>query len=129
MNTATGAITFSVSVGDPGTFSWLLTFPNGTFGAFASRSAKCKKGFIKLQGKCRPARITFAKGQRAVPGAGSLKIKITPGRSALKALKNALKQRKGVPVTAAFTFQSARGGSPVSHTETVTVKLKAKLKK
>jgi hypothetical protein len=42
----------------------------------------------------------------------------------LKALKNALKQRKGVPVAATFTFKSSRGGSAVSHTQSLTVKLK-----
>jgi hypothetical protein len=44
----------------------------------------------------------------------------------LKALKNALKQKKGLPVTITLTFQSARGGSPVSHTRVLTVKLRKK---
>jgi hypothetical protein len=60
----------------------------------------------------------------ATPGKVTFKLK--PSASALKALKNALKQKKGLVVTATFTFQSARGASAVSHTQTLTVKLKKK---
>jgi hypothetical protein len=49
-----------------------------------------------------------------------------PTASAWKALRNALKRRQGVPVVAALTFQSARGGSPVTHTQRLSVKLKRK---
>jgi len=51
-------------------------------------------------------------------------FKLRPSPSALKALKNALKQKKGLLVTASFTFQSSLGGNPVSRTQTITVKLK-----
>jgi PKD repeat protein len=122
----TGAITFSESVSDPGTFSWLLTFQNGKFGAFASGSPKCKAGFIKLSGKCRPAKIMFAKGSKTVTAAGTVIFTLKPSAAALKALKNALKQGKGLPVTATLRFQSALGGSPVSHTQSLMVKLKKK---
>jgi hypothetical protein len=40
------------------------------------------------------------------------------------ALKNALKGRKGLPVTITLTFQSSLGGAPVSHTQSVTLKLR-----
>jgi hypothetical protein len=49
---------------------------------------------------------------------------VKPTRAALTALKNALRRNSGLPVTIRLTFQSARGGSPVSHTQLVTVKLK-----
>jgi hypothetical protein len=123
-NQKTGELTFTQTVGDPGTFSWLLTFQNGKFGVFAASSHKCKAGLVRLGGKCRSAKIVFARGSRAVAAPGLVTFRLKPSASALKALKNALKQKKGLPVTATFTFQSARGGSPVSRTRTITVKLK-----
>ncbi len=122
----TGAITFTESVGNPGTFRWLLTFQNGRFGVFAASISKCRKGFVRLSGRCRPSRIVFAKGSMLVAGPGVVRFTLKPSRSALKALKNALQKRKGIPVVATFTFQSSRGGSPVSHTQVLTVKLKKK---
>jgi hypothetical protein len=122
-NAATGAITLRAAFSDPGTLSWAATFANGKFGAFAS-SAKCKKGQLRLRGRCLPAMIAFAKGSRALAAAGSVTITLKPSPSALKALKAALKQRKGVPVSIVLSFQSSRGGAPVSHAQTVTVKLK-----
>jgi hypothetical protein len=102
--------------------SWLATFQNGKFGAFAS--SRCKKLLIRLGAKCRPAKITFAHGSRAVGAAGGVTITLKPSASGLKALKNALRHKKGLPVTVSFTFQSSLGGSPFSHSQTVTVKLK-----
>jgi PKD repeat protein len=126
LNQKTGAIKFTESFAEPGTFSWLVTFPNGKFGAFASSNTKCKAGFIKLSGKCRPAKIVFAKGTKTVTAAGTVIFTLKPSASALKALKNALKQGKGLPVTATLRFQSSLGGSPVSHTQSLMVKLKKK---
>jgi len=123
VNPTTGAITFTVSVGDRGTFSWLLTFQNGKFGVFAATNTKCKKRFVKLNGRCRPAKIVFAKGSRIVATAGIVSFTIKPSASGLKALRNASRRKKGLPVTATFTFQSSRGGSPVSHTHSLTLKL------
>jgi PKD repeat protein len=123
-NAKTGAITFTGSVSDPGTFSWLLTFQNGKFGVFAASTSKCRKGFVRLNGKCRPARIVFAKGSKLVVAAGAVSFMVKPTSSALKALKNALKRKKGLPVSATFTFRSSRGGGAVSHTQSLTVKLK-----
>jgi hypothetical protein len=123
-NQTTGEITVVETVSDPGTFSWLLTFQNGKFGVFAASTHKCKAGQIRIGGKCRPSKIVFAKGSRVLAAPGTVTFKIKPSASALKALKNALKQKKGLTVTATFRFQSAGGGIPVSHTQTMTVKLK-----
>jgi hypothetical protein len=120
----TGAITFVESVGDPGTFSWLITFPNGKFGAFAARKAKCNKGQVKLGGKCHPSAIVFGKGSQTVVAPGTVTFTVKPSASGSKALRHALKQKQGLPVTATFTFQSSRGGGPVSHTRSFDVKLK-----
>ena len=119
---ATGKVTFVESITNSGRFSWLLTFQNGKFGVFAS-SSKCRSGFVRLAGKCRPSKVVFARGTASV-AAGVVLFKLRPSPSALKALKNALKQKKGLLVTASFTFQSSLGGNPVSRTQTITVKLK-----
>jgi PKD repeat protein len=123
-NPKTGAITVTVGVGDPGTLTWLATFQNGKFGVFAASAAKCRKGLVRLGGKCRPAKIVFAKGHVSVAGAGKVTVVLKPSASALKALRNALKKKKSVPVSVLLSFQSSRGGSPVSHNVLVTVKLK-----
>jgi PKD repeat protein len=125
-NQTNGAITFTESVGDPGTFSWLLTFQNGKFGVFAASTSKCKRGYVRLNGRCRPSKIVYAKGSKTFLSGGVVTFTIKPTRSALTALKNALKRRKGLPVTIKLTFQSSRGGSPVSQSRTLTVKLKKK---
>lgn len=119
----TGALTFTASVADPGTFSWLATFQNGKFGVFAS-SSRCKRGLIRLTGRCRPAKIVFAKGSKVVARAGTVSFTLKPSASAARALKNALRKGKGLPVSVTLSFQSSRGGSPASHVQTLTVKLK-----
>ena len=126
VNAKTGVITFQLSAGDPGTFSWLLTFQNGKFGVFAAKNTRCKATQVKLKGKCRPSAIVFAKGSQTVAAPGTVTFTVKPSAAAMKALRNALKQKKGLPVTMTLTFQSARGGRPVSHTQSLTVKLKKK---
>jgi hypothetical protein len=128
VNQKTGAITFTMSVGDPGTFGWLLTFQNGKFGVFASRKTKCKAGLVTLKGKCRPAKVVFGKGSQAVVSAGAVSFNVKPSASALRALRNALKRKQGLPVTVTLTFQSSRGGSPVSHIQSIIVKVKSRKK-
>lgn len=126
VNPATGAIAFTASVSDPGAFSWLLAFQNGKFGAFASTAstkAKCKAGFVVLTGKCRPAKILYARGGQTFAAAGTVKFTVKLSASAKKALANALKKGRGLPVTAILTFQSSLGGAPVSHTRPIVVKL------
>jgi hypothetical protein len=120
----TGAITFKASVSDAGTFSWLLSFPNGMFGAFPASRQKCDTGQIKLGRECRAAKILFGKGSMRVGAAGIVSFTIKPSSSALKALEHALKKGKGLPVTAALTFQSSLGGSPASHTQSITDRLR-----
>ena len=119
----TGAITLTESVANPGTFRWLAAFQNGKFGAFASAS-RCKAGRIRLAGKCRLAKIVFAKGSKTVVGAGKVSFTLKPSPSAVKALKNALRKGRGVPVSITLTFQSSLGGSPVTRVLSLTVKLK-----
>jgi hypothetical protein len=124
VDASTGSITFNEWIENAGTLSWVLVFPNGKFGVFAAKNAKCRAGLIRLTGKCRPAKILFAKGRVAAYARGAVSFSANPTASAMKALKNALKRKKGLPVTATLTFQSSPGGVPVSHTQTLTMKLR-----
>jgi hypothetical protein len=112
------------ALSDPGRFSWLLTFRNGRFGVFSARVEKCKKGQVKLTGRCRPSLIVFAAGSRTVSGAGSVSVTVKPTASGLSALENALRHKQGLPLTVTLTFQSSLGGGPVSHTQSLTARLK-----
>ncbi len=125
----TGAIVFKVSVSDPGTFSWLLTFPNSKFGAFSVSKAKCNTGQVRLKGKCFQAKVVFAGGGTTVAAAGTMSFVIKPRVSARSALEAALKQDRGLSVTATLTFQSSLGGLPVSQTRSIVVALKQTSKK
>jgi Bacterial Ig-like domain (group 3) len=123
VNTVTGAISYTFVVTDPGTFSWLFTYQNGIFGVItAKHSKKCKKGLVRLKGKCRSSTSVFGRGTKSVLP-GTVTITIKPSGSATKALQQALKHKKGLTVSGTLTFQSARGGLPVSHPQTLVDKL------
>lgn len=96
VNRKTGALTFMQPTNGPGTLSWTLTFPNGTYGAFTARKHRpaCKSGQVKLAGKCRPAKMHSAIGSESVTAAGNASFTANPSRSATKALKAALKRPK-----------------------------------
>lgn len=126
VNPSTGAITFVLSVENAGTLSWLVTFRNGKFGVFAASAAKCRKGFLRLSGRCRPSRIAFAKGSKTIATPGTVSVTFKPSASALKALRFVLRHRRGLPVIAKLTFQSLLGGSPMSRTQSLTVRFKKK---
>ena len=124
VNSKTGAITFTASVSNPGTFTWLITFQNGKFGAFTASKARCETGRLAVDGKCRLAKIAFGEAHMSVDTAGAVSFTVAPSASARQALENALKHGRGLPVTAILTFQSALGGLPVSHTQSIAVTLK-----
>jgi len=125
-NASTGAITVHVSIANPGTLSWLATFANGRFGVFSARTSNCRRGYVRLAGRCRPARIVYAKGSAKASAAGTLTITFKPSASGRRALANAARRHTGVVVTLRLTFQSALGGAPRSSTVSLTVKLKKK---
>jgi hypothetical protein len=126
INAKTGVLTFTTSVADPGTFSWILTFQNGRFGVFAASRSNCKRGQVQLNGKCRSWAIVFGRGRAIVTSPGTVTFTVKPSTSGLKALRNALKQKKGLPVTVTLTFQSSHGAGPTSHTQSLNIRLKKK---
>jgi trimeric autotransporter adhesin len=125
VNKATGAITFTETVSDPGVLHWVLTFQNGKFGVFNAKKhkkTKCKKGKIKLSGKCRSATVVYAQGSVAVTSGGTKTFTVKPNAAGSKALKRALSHHKTLTLTATLSFQSNHGGSPVVHVQTISFK-------
>jgi PKD repeat protein len=119
-----GEIVFSPSLTGAGRLSWLLTFPDGTYGVFAAHAAHCRPGYARVKGRCRRARVVYARGSRAVAAAGKPVIAIAPTRAGLKALRAAAKRHRALRVTATLTFRPALGGLPVTVTRTLAVKLR-----
>jgi PKD domain/Phosphate-induced protein 1 conserved region len=119
VNQKNGVVTLTTSVLDPGRLNFRATFPNGRFGAFAS--SVCRKPRIRLAGRCLPATIVYASGSKALV-AGRVRVTLRPRASALKALRRALRQRRGVPVTLVLTFQSAHGGVAFSRSQSLIVR-------
>jgi hypothetical protein len=124
VNTRTGAITFPVSIADPGAVSWLLTFRNGGSGVPSASGTRCRRGQVKLNGQCRPVEIVFGKGSTEIATARVMSFTVRPSRSARTALANARENGRGLTVLAVLTFRPSLGGSPVSNTSRITLKLK-----
>jgi hypothetical protein len=57
-----------------------------------------------------------------VTRAGSVTFTVRPTFAGVKALRNAFKKHKGLPVTANVTFQSARGGPAATRIQSLIVK-------
>ncbi|HWX74393.1 MAG TPA: PKD domain-containing protein [Solirubrobacteraceae bacterium] len=124
IDSSTGVVTFEVPLFAPGRFSWLLTFQNGRFGVFAARNSRCKAGSVRLNGRCLPTRVVFARGSELVSSPGTARFTIKPTAAAMKALRRALRARKGVPVTAALAFRPTGGATTVTRIVSFVVKLK-----
>jgi hypothetical protein len=124
LSLANYSITFVEAVSDPGTFNWVLTFENGKFGVYgaSTKARKCKSGWLKLGGSCRPARVLFGRGHATVTAAGSVTFTVRPSKAGVAALRKAFKLAKGLPVTAHVTYQSSHGGSPVARVQSLIVK-------
>jgi hypothetical protein len=105
---ANGTITITFVPTQGGTAVVVVTVPTATI----ARQAKCKKGLVRIGGKCRPPTTvsgrTTAKGVAGVP----LKVTVKPS-SKVKAL---LGKGKTVVLTATLTYTSALGGKPTVQT-------------
>jgi len=119
-------ITFVPTQGGTGTLE--VTVPTGTIArreaiAAKKKAKKCKKGQVKIKGKCRPA--TTVSGKLSATGVAGVPLTLTvkPSSKVTKALKNG----KNVTLTAKLTYKSALGGTPT--VETFTEKIKGKKKK
>jgi hypothetical protein len=120
-------ITLEESLDQPGTLTWVLTFPNGPFGAYAasanSAGKKCRPGLIRLAHRCLPRRVIFGEGQKTFASSGVVAITIKPTRAAKRAFKNAKRKHRDIKLTATITFQPSSGGAPVTHAQVLTIRL------
>ncbi len=112
-----GTITITYVPSDPGQGTLSVTVPTASV-AKKSKAKKCKKGYIKLKGKCLPRTSVLG----AVSGAGTpgvpLTLTVKPNAKALKALKKG----RSLHVVATLTYQSAKGGAPSVHVYHLTLK-------
>lgn len=120
VNHKTGAVTFTAISTGPGTVRWLLTFPNGKFGVFSARAAKCARGQIVLRRKCEPAKVVYAKGREKLTAAGTVELTVRPSAAAKAALKRAGK----LAIAVTLTFQPAYATTAVTHTLRIEVTVK-----
>jgi hypothetical protein len=123
-----GTVTITFVPTQSGTATLKVTVPTGTIArreAIAAKHSKqCKKGQIKLKGKCRPA--TTVSGSASATGTAGVPLTLTVKPSGK--VKAALKKGKTVHLTATLTYTSALGGAPTVHVYSVTVKGKSKHK-
>ncbi len=118
-----GTITIVFVPTQGGTGTLEVTVPTATISrreAEAAKKKKCKKGQVKIKGKCRPA--STLSGRVSATGLAGVPLSLTVKASGK--VKSALKKGRTVKLTAKLTYKSALGGSPTVQYFTVTVKPK-----
>jgi hypothetical protein len=122
VNQTSGAITFSASVTQAGTFSWVLAFKAGS-------ASRCRGERERLRAACH-RRLTFGTGTLAVDSteasSGIVSFKVLPSGAAKSALHKALRMRHALGLTASISFQSSLGGAPFTHRYSVADRLRSK---
>jgi hypothetical protein len=124
-----GTITIVFVPTQSGTAILEVTVPTGTIArhqAIAARRAKkCKRGQVKIKGKCRPK--TTVSGKVSASGVAGVPLTLTvkPSSKVLRALKKG----KNVKLTATLIYKSSLGGAPTVQVFHVTVKGKKPRKK
>jgi len=88
----------------------------------AAKKKKCKKGQVRIKGKCRP--INTLSGKVKAGGVAGVPLTLTVHPSSK--VKTALKKGRTVHLTAKLTYKSTLGGSPTVHVYHLTVKPKRK---
>jgi hypothetical protein len=130
VNRTSGAITFSVSVTQAGTFSWSLTFPDASFGIPAANTSKCRTDRARLRVVCRRRQLTFGTGtltmDSTTASSGTVSFTVLPSDAAKSALHEALRLRRALGVSASISFQSSLGGAPLTYRYSVADRLHPK---
>src|SRR5262249_30182420 len=93
--------------------------------ASIAKAKKCKRGQVRIKGKCRPKTSVSGKVTSAGKAGVPLKISVKPSSKVRKALAKG----KKVQLTAKLTYKSALGGAPTVKVYNFTVKPKKKKKK
>jgi hypothetical protein len=120
-----GTITITFVPTQAGAATLVVTVPTATISrrqAAAAKKKKCKKGQVKIKGKCRPA--TTVSGKITATGAAGVPLTLTVKPSSK--VTKALKKGKNVSLTAKLTYKSNLGGSPTVQSFHFTVKGKKK---
>jgi hypothetical protein len=109
-----GTITITFVPTQAGAATVVVTVPTATI----SRRAKCKKGLVRIKGKCRP--INTLSGRVTAKGVAGVPLKISV--SASKRVKALLKKGRTVVLTATLSYSSSLGGKPTVQTFHLRVK-------
>jgi hypothetical protein len=121
VSSSNGTVTITFVPTQSGEATLVVTVPTASIAsasAVDAKAKKCKKGQVKLKGKCLPS--TTAAGKVSAAGTAGVPLKLTVNLSSkVKAL---LKRGKTVHLTATLTYASSLGGTPTVHTYGVTVK-------
>lgn len=116
---ADGTITIVFVPTQNGTATVTVTVPTGTI-AKKHKPKKCRKGTVRIKGKCRPKTTVTGTVQAKGTAGAPLTITVAPSAS----VRAALRKGKTVPVTATLSYQSELGGAPVVQIYHVTLKPK-----
>ncbi len=123
VNTTTGTVSVYLHADDAGTLSWQALYRNHR-GYLAITAKRCPAFQQWMRGTCRPQWLVFARGTQTVTAAGAVTLAISPSALATKLLERLrTEHRAGIRIAVVMTFQSAYGGPPVRHIETVRVTL------
>jgi hypothetical protein len=114
-----GTITITFVPTQSGQATLEVTVPTATISsAQAAKAKKCKKGQVKIHGKCRP--ISTVSGKVRANGIAGVPLTLSVKPSSK--VKAALKKGRTVHLTAKLTYKSALGGAPVVKVFHLTVK-------
>jgi hypothetical protein len=116
VSNSNGTVTITFVPTQSGEATMVVTVPTASIARKTTK--KCKKGQVKIKGKCLPA--STVAGKTSASGTAGVPLKLTVNLSSkIKAL---LKKGKTVHLTATLTYKSALGGADTVHTYQVTVK-------
>ena len=120
-----GTITIVFVPVQAGTATLEVTVPTGTISrhlALEAKKKKCKRGQVRIKGKCRPKNTLT--GRVTAKGLAGVALKLTVKAS--KKVKAALRKGRTVSLTAKLSYKSALGGAPTVKVFHFKVKAKKK---
>jgi hypothetical protein len=120
-SSSNGTVTITFVPAQSGEATLVVTVPTASIArasAVAAKAKKCKRGQVKIRGKCRPN--TTVAGKASASGTAGVPLTLTVKLSSK--IKARLNKGKAVHLTATLTYQSALGGVPTVETFQLTVK-------
>ena len=119
-----GTITITLVPDQSGKATVVVTVPTASIASVWAAAAKskqpkrCKRGQIKLKGKCRPASTVV--GRSSAEGTAGAELRLTVHLSSK--IKAQLRKGKSVHLIATLTYRSALGGEAAANTYHLTVR-------